>query len=130
MSTPETPTQETDLQDDRKRILNKRLESIGWGLFLIMIGGLSFVPDNQVPEGLWSIGVGLILLGLNLARYLYGIRMSGFTTVIGILALLTGIGDLIGLNLPTFAILLILLGANLIMKPWFEERGLFGKAEQ
>jgi hypothetical protein len=46
------------------------------------------------------------------------------------LALLTGIGNMAGLDLPTLAILLILLSALLILKPWFEERGIFGKAEQ
>jgi hypothetical protein len=28
------------------------------------------------------------------------------------------------------AFFLIILGAYLILKPWFDERGLFGKAEQ
>ena len=130
MTTPESPKQELSPQTLEKQKLNKRLESIGWGLFLIMLGGINFIPDNRVPEGLWSIGVGIILLGLNLARYMYGIRISGFTTVLGVLALLTGIGDMVGLDLPVFPILLILLGANLILKPWFEERGIFGKVEQ
>jgi hypothetical protein len=128
MTTPDTPVKamtEVDPEAAQKQALNKRLEAIAWGLFLIMIGGLSFIPDNRVPQGLWSIGVGIILLGLNAARYYNKIRLSGFTLVLGILALLTGIGDLLGLNLPTLAILLIILGLNLILKPWFEERGIF-----
>ena len=130
MTTPETPVQETAPIVNEKQSLNKRFEAVGWGLFLIMIGGISFIPDNMVPEGLWSIGVGLILLGLNAARYYNGIRMSGFTTFLGIIALFTGLVELIGLDLPTFPILLILLGAYLIIKPWFDQRQLFGKAEQ
>ena len=130
MTTPETPVQETTPIVNEKQSLNKRFEAVGWGLFLIMIGGISFIPDNMVPEGLWSIGVGLILLGLNAARYYNGIRMSGFTTFLGIIALFTGLVELIGLDLPTFPILLILLGAYLIIKPWFDQRQLFGKAEQ
>lgn len=101
--------------------LNKRLESISFGLFLIMIGCLAFIPKEQVPEGVWSIGVGLILLGLNAARYATGIKMSGFTIVLGVLALGTGIGELLGVDLPVLAILLVLLGANLILKPYFEK---------
>lgn len=50
--------------------LNKRLENVAWGLFLNMLGGFSLVPDEVIPKGLWSIGIGLIMLGLNLARYL------------------------------------------------------------
>ena len=115
--------------ESEKASLNKRFESIAWGLFLIMIGGMAFIPNDQVPEGLWSLGVGIILLGLNGIRYRNGIRMSGFTTVLGIIALFTGIGEFAGIDLPGLAILLILLGAALVLKPWIEERNLFGKAE-
>lgn len=108
--------------ETEKQVLNKRLETIGWALFLIMIGGIGLVPRAQVPEGIWSIGVGLIMLGLNAARYVYKIKMSTFTIVLGILALLTGLGDLFGVDLPVFAILLILIGANMILKPMFEKR--------
>ena len=109
---------------------NKRLEAIAWGLFLIMLGWQAFIPAERVNEGVWAIGVGIILLGLNAARYTRRIRMSGFTTVLGIIALLTGIGELAGVDLPGLAILLILLGAQLVLKPWLEERKLFGKAEE
>jgi len=114
--------QPTVTYDAGKAALNKRLESIGWGLFLIMIGGIWLVPDEQVPEGTWLIGAGLIMLGLNLARYLNGIRMSGFTIVLGILALASGLGDLAGVDLPLFPILLILIGASILLKPVFEGR--------
>ena len=122
-------TTPSPIQENVKVSLNKRLESVAWGLFLIMLGCQAFIPAERVNEGYWSIGVGLILLGLNGARYLNQIRMSGFTTVLGIIALLTGVGELAGFDLPGLAILLILLGANLVLKPWLEERQLFGKAE-
>ena len=113
-----------------KAALNKRLETIGWGLFLIMLGGFAFVPHDQVPEGLWSIGVGLIFLGLNAARYANQIRMSGFTTFLGILSVIGGILDLVGMEGVNGAVLLIVLGGYVILKPYFEKRELFGKAEE
>lgn len=116
--------------DEEKVALNKRLETIGWGCFLIMLGGFMFVPHETVAKGFWSIGVGVIMLGLNVARYFYKIKMSGFTTVLGIISLITGVAQLLGTNLPGLAILLIVLGAYLILKPWFDERQLFGKAEE
>ncbi len=125
-----SPTQENEKQENEKIVLNKRLESIAWGLFLIMLGCQAFIPDERVNQGYWSIGVGIILLGLNAARYTNQIRMSGFTTVLGIIALVTGAGELAGVDLPGLAILLILLGAQLVLKPWLEERKLFGKAEE
>jgi hypothetical protein len=113
-----------------KAALNKRLESAGWGLFLVMLGGFALVPDETIPKGVWSIGVGLIMLGLNAARYYYKIRMSGFTTFLGILSLIGGMAELAGWTSLEGGLLLILLGAYLLLKPWFEKQQLFGKAEQ
>ncbi len=116
--------------DPVKAELNKRLESIGWGLFLIMLGGFALVPDQLIPKGAWGIGVGLIMLGLNAARYYFKIRMSGFTTFLGILSIAGGIAELAGFTSLEGALFLIILGAYLILKPWFDKRQLFGKAEE
>lgn len=113
-----------------KAAFNKRLETAAWGLFLIMMGGFMFVPETTLKKGVWSIGVGLIMLGLNAIRYHYQIRMSGFTTVLGILAVVGGILELFGMMEVEGAFLLIILGAYLILKPWFDRRKLFGKAEE
>jgi hypothetical protein len=103
-------------EDTTKKSLDKRLESIGWALFLIMLGGLWLVPKERLPEETWLIGVGIILLGLNAVRYLNGIKMSNFTLGLGILALLIGIASFAGVELPLFPIILILIGANIIFK--------------
>jgi hypothetical protein len=128
---PETsPAQVKPGQDPEKTALNKRLESIAWGLFLIMLGGFALVPNNLIPRGVWSIGVGLIMLGLNAARYFNNIKMSGFTSVLGVLSVIGGVAELLGFTSLEGAFLLIILGAYLILKPWFEKRKLFGKAEE
>lgn len=116
--------------DPEKAALNKRLESIALGAFLIMLGGSMFVPNEIVKGGWWSIGVGLIFLGLNATRYFKGLRMSGFTTFLGIISVAGGALDLAGMNGVSTAVLLIVLGSYLILKPWFEKKHLFGKAEQ
>jgi len=116
--------------DEEKVALNKRLEAIGWGCFLIMLGGFILVPHTVVARGFWSIGVGIIMLGLNAARYLNNIKMSGFTTFLGVLSLIGGVMQLFGMQTLEGAILLIVLGAFLILKPWFDKRQLFGKAEE
>ena len=36
--------------DPEKASLNKRLETIAWGMFLIMLGGFMFVPKETIPE--------------------------------------------------------------------------------
>jgi hypothetical protein len=116
--------------DPEKVRLNKRLETSAWGLFLIALGAFMYVPKSLAPEGLWSIVVGLIMLGLNVARYYTKIRMSGFTTILGLIAVLGGIVQLFGVKNLEGAFLLIILGTYLILKPWFEKQKLFGKAEQ
>ncbi|PKO11965.1 MAG: hypothetical protein CVU39_26595 [Chloroflexi bacterium HGW-Chloroflexi-10] len=115
---------ENNLQNNvfsEKLELNQRIESIGWGLFLVMIGGIWLVPDRFVPQGTWLVGAGLILLGLNVARYIKGIRMSGFTLFLGAVALLSGAADFLRVDLPLMPIFLILIGANIILKPMIEK---------
>ncbi len=116
--------------DPNKAALNKRLETAFWGLFLIMLGGQWLLRDSRLPNGLWDVGVGLILLGLNAARYFNGLRMSGFTTFLGILSLVGGFAQMVFKFDLNGALLLIILGAYLILKPWFDERKIFGKAEE
>jgi hypothetical protein len=116
--------------DPEKAARNKRLETVAWGCFLILLGGFLFIPDQIIRGGWWSIGVGLIMLGLNAARYFNGLRMSGFTTFLGILSIVGGVFDLVGMPSVNAAILFIVLGGYLILKPWLDERQLFGKAEQ
>jgi hypothetical protein len=104
-------------QDAQKSSLNKRLDEIGWALFLIMIGGLWLLPAGKVPEGTWLVGAGLIMLGVNGVRYSNGIKVSSFTVILGVLALAGGLADFLGVKLPLFPILLILIGASIILKP-------------
>jgi hypothetical protein len=114
--------------DPEKAALNKRLETIGWGCFLIMLGGFMFVPHEIIARGYWSIGVGIIMLGLNAARYFNGIRMSGFTTFLGVISLIGGVLQLVGLEEIESAFLFIILGLALLGRPWFDKLQLFGKA--
>ena len=100
--------------DQGKRALDKQFERVGWGLFLIMIGGLVLIPG--VPAGTWLIGTGLIMLGINLARYLNGIRASTFTIGLGFLAIALGIAEYAGTDLPWFPLLLILIGLDILIR--------------
>ncbi len=116
--------------DPEKAAMNKRMETIAWGCFLVLLGGFMFVPEQIIRGGWWSIGVGLIMLGLNVARATNGLKMSGFTTFLGVISIGGGVLDLVGLEGVNGAVLFIVLGGYLILKPWFEERQLFGKAEE
>jgi len=76
---------------------------------------------NSLPDGAGAIGIGLILLGVNAARMRSGLPARGFSTTIGILALVWGGLELAGavlslpFELPVFAILLIVLGVTVLV---------------
>ncbi len=103
---------------ENSRILNRSYETLAWGAFFIWWGITELFPS--LPHGLGAVGIGLILLGLNAARSRNGIPTSGFTTTLGILALVLGGLELAGpalrlpFELPIFAILLIVLGLTVL----------------
>lgn len=109
-------------QTDEKLALNKRLETICWGVFLVLLGILAIGPKTVAKDSLGSIGIGLILLGLNAARYYFKIKTSTGTIILGILALASGAGDLLGVELPVLEILLIGAGIFMIFKVVVKER--------
>lgn len=43
------------VQDARKIKLNQRLESVGWALFLLMIGGLGWFLKSRCQKGPGSL---------------------------------------------------------------------------
>jgi hypothetical protein len=104
-----------------KSVLNSRLEDFGWGALLITIGTIGLVPEKYVPHGGWLIAAGIIILALNVFRYLSRIRMSGFGIVVGILALLAGLDEHYRLDLPLLSIALIVIGACILLKPVVEK---------
>ena len=79
-----------------KHRLGKRIEELALALFLVMTGALWLAPDAWVPEGTWLACVGLILLGLNAARHLHGLPMSGFGIIAGATALAAGSVRILG----------------------------------
>jgi len=96
------------------------LDAIAWGSFFILWGATALFP--ALPRGLGALGIGLILVSLNAARSFAGRPTSGFTTTIGMLALLLGGLELaspllhLPFELPIFAILLFALGALTILR--------------
>jgi hypothetical protein len=94
----------------------QRLEEIALALVLIMTGALWLAPKAIFPEGTWLAGVGLILLGLNAARGIRGLKTSGFGIIVGLVALAAGVGRIIGRDLPIVPALLIILGVVLVVK--------------
>jgi hypothetical protein len=100
--------------DDRP--LDRRMEEIAWGVFLMMLGGIWLVPEALVPRGTWLIGAGVIMLALNVARYLSELKISLFTVVVGATAVAAGAANMAGIELPALAIGLIFIGAYVTLR--------------
>ncbi len=94
------------------------LEAVAWGALLVWWGITEIVPG--LPKGAGALGVGVILLGVNAVRWTSGAPVRVFSTVLGVLALVWGGLDLaasllsLPFEMPTFAILLIVLGVLLL----------------
>ena len=106
--------------------LHRNFEAIAWGALFIWWGITELVPS--LPAGTGAIGIGLILIGVNVARWFTGIPISGFSMTVGILALVWGGLELAGVlmslpfELPVFAILLIVLGAIILAPTLFRSQ--------
>jgi hypothetical protein len=111
---------------ENTRSFNPVLETIAWGAFFTLWGITEMF--ESLPDGTGALGVGVILLGLNLARSWKGQPASGFTTTLGILALLLGSLEIgqsllhLSFELPIFAILLLAFGAILLGRALLQNR--------
>jgi hypothetical protein len=56
------------------KIQTKRYTVVAWGIAFLYLGVLMLIPGNQ--EILFVMGIGILLLGLNLARFLSKIPTS------------------------------------------------------
>ncbi len=98
--------------------IKRNFEAIAWGALFIWWGITAMIP--ALPEGTGALGIGVILIGVNVARSLSGVPVSRFSITVGILALVWGVLELVGVlvnlpfELPIFAILLIVLGAIIV----------------
>jgi hypothetical protein len=100
--------------------LNPDFGAIAWGAFFVLWGITEMF--KFLPDGTGTIGIGIILVSLNLARSWKGQPTSGFTTTFGVLALILGAFQLarpflhLSFELPIFAILLIALGIYMLIR--------------
>jgi hypothetical protein len=114
---------EVEVNEDRDEAhLAERIQKFGWALFLILAGVLWMAPDGTLPMGMWLIGSGVILLGVQLFRGLFRLAVSAALVILGILALGFGFGNMFGFNVPIYPTLLILLGLYMLFELLIKKR--------
>ena len=103
---------------DRSSVAEK-LDAVGWGLFFLWMGvALLF----EFSWGVTLVGIGIITLGEQLARFASNLRMQGFWVVVGVGFLLGGIWQAMDAELPLVPILLILAGLTVLLARFLPKR--------
>ncbi len=93
-------------------INNKLLNGVAWGAFLVVlgIGWLASIAYTIEVTAYIAVGVGIILVAINLARFSGGISLSKFSLFIGLVALALGGAGMIGYSLPLIPTVIVLVG--------------------
>lgn len=100
------------LCESERRGVAGRLDAVGWGAFFIWIG-VALLAD--VGWGPALLGIGLITLGGQVARWLYRLELEGFWLLVGAGFVLGGVWQLVDATLPLVPVLLVLAGLALVV---------------
>ncbi len=101
-------------------VLKKKLDAVGWGLLFIWTGTSLLAP---VSWGMGLLGMGMIILGVQALRNIFGLKWEGFWVVTGLVVVLGGVWELFQIQIDLMPILCIMTGIALFAS------GFFGKAE-
>jgi len=85
----------------------KRITTIGWGLFFIWLGLVLMI---KAGSGLILVGVGVISLGMQVARKYAGFDSDGFWIVVGILFVVVGTWEMFEIRMPLMSVFLVVIG--------------------
>jgi apolipoprotein N-acyltransferase len=101
---------------EEKSTTNKVLDALAWGAFAVLLGaGWIASSYYQMDTGIHvALGVGLILIALNLARMTMGITVSKFSLFIGLLALALSGAGLLGFTMPFVPTVIVLVGLFIV----------------
>ena len=100
--------------NERSAIADK-ISGAGWGLFLVWLGASFFL---KWPPAVGLRGIGVIILGTQLARRYFELGFELFWVVIGVLFIASSFSKLYGVVLPwefVFPALLIVAGIGILL---------------
>ncbi|MDH3546960.1 MAG: hypothetical protein OEN22_07655 [Gammaproteobacteria bacterium] len=85
---------------------------LGWSLFFIWIG-VAWLMGLGLGYGL--LGVGIITLGMQVARYFYDVKVEWFWVLVGLAFLIAAFWELWSVAVPLAPIVLIAAGVGLLL---------------
>ena len=92
-------------------VVARRLDAAGWGLFFVWVG---FALLADVGWGVALLVVGVITLGVQLARNQFGVRFEPFWLAVGFLFAVSGVWEIFNFRIGLIPIVLIVAGAALL----------------
>lgn len=95
-----------------RRLIERRLEAAGWGLFFIWIG-IALLSNFGWAAGL--LGVGVIILGTQITRKPLALKVDGFWVVVGSFFILGGIWEWFKIQVGLVPIICIAVGLALLV---------------
>lgn len=107
------------VEDKRK---NRKIEHASWALFLMFFGLMFIVDEKIIPDGAWMMGIGALLVLLNILRYTQSLPLSHFTSGLGVILIIFGIGDYASYDIPKGALIIFIIGAFLLGNVLFKEK--------
>ncbi len=95
---------------------NKALDAIAWGIFIVILGaGWAVSAYYSIETGTYvALGVGLILIALNVSRKALSIAISKFSLFIGMLALALAGSGIAGFEMPFVPTVIVLVGLFIV----------------
>lgn len=94
------------------RVAAQKLEGIAWGFFFIWIG-IAFLLN--VDWGIGLLGVGILMVGKQIARKYMALQVETFWLMVGALFVLGGVWELFAVRVSLIPILCITAGAALLI---------------
>ena len=104
--------------DDLKEV-NRRYELVAWGVLLVWLGVAWLIPGDA--NGIGWLGIGVILVGVNLLRRLRGIPLNWLSSALGVIAFIIGAAKQIlslqgqQVELPLLPVLFIVIGVLVLV---------------
>ncbi len=109
-STQASPGQTPSSQGSERA---RQIDSIAWAIFFIWVGVAMLA---QIPWGWFLVGVALLILATQFARWQAGIVIETFWIACGTVFLAGGLWNVLDLPWPLAPILLIVFGLALLGK--------------
>jgi hypothetical protein len=101
-----------------KKVLDKKIQVVSYSLIAIFIAVIWIIPGNQ-PGWMFFLSLGAILVGMNIVRLVNKIKMSVPGFILGIIALLIGLGSISIKGIPIIPLIIIIVALVLIFDVLF-----------